>query len=135
MRRRGLTLVRVLVALVLLAVVLGGMMSLWSFGFNTTRHSQRVAAGYNVARREVERLRAVGFALVPEGPQCSGYDALGHPTAGVPQYVASLEMYTLPDSAGRISVSCLRHLKVTVTHYTSGERVFDTDTYFAQGGL
>ncbi len=135
MSRRGLSLIKLLVALLLLAVVLGGMMSLWPFGFNTTRHSQRVAVGYNIARREVERLRAVRFPFVPEGPQCGGYDALGHPTTGAPQYVASLQMYTLPDSSGQINLSCLRRLKVTVTHYRTGERVFDTDTYFTQGGL
>jgi prepilin-type N-terminal cleavage/methylation domain-containing protein len=135
MRSRGFSLVEVLVALLLLAVVLGGMLSLWSFGFNATRHSQRIAVGYNIGRRQVERVRAIGFAFMPEGPQCGGFTSLGDPTDGRPQYVAALEMYTLPDSAGEINARCLRRLKVTVTEYATGEQVFDTDTYLTQGGL
>lgn len=134
--RRGLTLIELLVALLLLAVALAGLMGLWTFGFNVTRHSQDIGVAYNIARQEVERARAIGFMLLPNGTQTRGYDGLGNPTtAASPHFTATTTVTTLPDQNGQQTTRSLRELTVTVVARDQGEVLFQSTTYLTRGGL
>lgn len=136
MTRRGFTFIELLVALLLLGAVLSGLIGLWSFGFNTTRHSQDLGVAYNIGRREIEKTRTVGFMLVLEGTQTTGYDGLGNPTSEPsPHFTAVTTLNTLPDANGQINTGCLRRLTVQVTSRDSADRLFQSTTYFTRGGL
>lgn len=135
MSQRGLTFIELLVALVIMGVVLGGLMSLWTFGFNTTRSSQDLAAGYNIARLEVEKVRTVGFMLHPEGARTTAYDGLGQPTTGTPHFLATTTVHTVPDENGKIHTGCVREVTVEVVAQDTGRRVFTTTSYLTKGGI
>lgn len=136
MRSRGITFIELLVALLLLAVCLIGLVGLWSFGFNITGHSQDVGAAYNIARREVEKARTVGYMLLPEGTQTTAYDGLGNPTTGAsPHFTATRTVLTIPDASGQINTGCLREVTVRVTARDMGGTAFETTTYFTRGGI
>jgi uncharacterized protein (TIGR02598 family) len=135
MNRRGLTLVELLVALVIMGVVLGGLLGLFSFGFNATRQSQDMGAGYNIARLEIEKVRTVGFMLQAEGTQTTGYDGNGQPTEGSPHFLATTTVHTLPDANGQINTGCLREVTVEVISKDDLQPVFTTTSYLTKGGV
>jgi prepilin-type N-terminal cleavage/methylation domain-containing protein len=136
MNRRGLTLIELLVALMLLAVAVSGLMGLWSFGFNTTKHSQDLGVAYNIARREIEKARNVSFMVLPEGTQTVGYDGSGSPTSQPsPHYTVTTIMRTIPDVNGQINALCLREFSVRVASYDSRDTLFETVTHFTRGGI
>jgi prepilin-type N-terminal cleavage/methylation domain-containing protein len=136
MRQRGLTLIEVLVALLLLAAGLSGLMGLWTFGFNVTRHSQDLGVGYNIARQEIERAKNIGFLLLPEATWTRGYDGLGNVAASPsPHFTATATVQTIPDANGQLNTSCLRTLHVRVNAREGNEVVFESTTYLTWGGI
>jgi len=135
MTRRGLTLVELLVALVIMGVVLGGLVGLWTFGFNATRRSQDTAVGYNIARHEIEKVRTIGFTLHPEGARTTGYDGLGQPTGGAPHFLATTTVHTVPDAQGQINTGCVREVTVQVISQDDLQPVFTTTSYLTKGGV
>jgi prepilin-type N-terminal cleavage/methylation domain-containing protein len=136
MKRRGLTFVELMVALLLLAVALSGLMGLWTFGFNTTRHSQDLGVGYNIARQEIERAKNIGFLLLPEAEWTTIYDGLGHVTTDTPpHFTAHSTVQTIPDANGQVNTNCLRTLHVQVNAREGGEVVFESTTYLSWGGI
>jgi prepilin-type N-terminal cleavage/methylation domain-containing protein len=135
MKQRGLTLVEMLVTLVIMGVVLGGLMGLWTFGFNTTRSSQDTAAGYNIARLEMEKARAIGYMLYPEGAHTTAYDGQGQPTQGEAHFVATTTVHTVPDANGQVNTGCVREVTVEVVAQDTGRTVFTTTSYLTKGGV
>jgi len=135
--RRGLSLIELLVAVVLLATALAGLIGLWSFGFSTTRHSQDVGVAYSIARQEVERAKNIGFLMLPRNwERVQGYDGLGHEsTAPNPHFTARVMMDEgVPP--GDLNSASLRSMKVQVWRGpTEGyELIFETITYLTRGG-
>jgi len=135
MMRRGLTLVELLVALVIMGVVLGGLVGLWTFGFNATRQSQDVGVGYNIARLEIEKVRTIGFLLQPEGARTTGYDGVGQPPGSTPHFLATTTVHTLPDAHGQINTGCVREVTVQVISKDDLQPVFTTTSYLTKGGV
>ncbi len=136
MMNRGFTLIEFLVALLLMAVAIMGMVTLFGFGFSVTGHSQDIGAGYNIARREVEKARNISFLLLPEGTETILYDGFGNiTTAPSPHYTVTKTVQTIPDANGQLNTGCLRQLTVTVVANDRSEATFQTVTYFTRGGI
>lgn len=136
MTRRGVTLIELLVALVLLGLSLAGLAALWGFGFNVTRDSQDMAVAYSVARQEVERAKNLSFFFLPEATWTTSYDGLGRPTAEAnPHFVATVTVHTIPDANGKLNTGCLREISVTVTARDQAAPMFQTLTYLSRGGV
>jgi len=149
MKRRGLSLIELLVAVVILGLALAGLMGLWTFSFGATGHSQTIGVAYNVARREIERQRTVGYLLAPDGTVANGYKLQVVNVGGLQQrtwvvttpddprarFVATATLTTLPDAGGSINATCLRRLHVQVLSTERNEMAFVTTTYFARGGI
>jgi len=133
---RGLTLIELMVALLLLAVSLSGLIGLWAFGFNTTAHSQDIGVAYSVARHEIERGRMIGYLLLPEQSWSTSYDGRGNPTTDPEShYLAIGEVSTIPDANGEINTGCLRTLTVRIRARDREEWIFETVVYLTRGGI
>lgn len=136
MKRKGLTLIELLVALVLLAIAIMGLVSVFSFGFNVTRHSQDVGVTYSIARQEIERVRNIGFMLAPEATWVMGYDGLGNPTTETPpHFTATTTVQTIPDEDGELNLTCLRNVTVQVRAREGNELLFETTTCLTRAGI
>ncbi|MFB3880101.1 MAG: prepilin-type N-terminal cleavage/methylation domain-containing protein [Armatimonadota bacterium] len=136
MRRRGVTLIELLVALLLLGVSLAGLAALWSFGFNVTGDSQDMAAAYSVARQEIERAKNMSYFFLPEATWTTSYDDLGNPTSEAnPHFVATVTVHTIPDANGELNTGCLREVSVAVTARDQASAMFETLTYLTRGGV
>lgn len=75
--QRAFSLMEVLVASLVAAVALLGMVRLWSFSFNTTRASDQQGVGYNLGRQALERIKLTGFDYTTEGSVVRWYNGLG----------------------------------------------------------
>ena len=136
MRRRGVTLIELLVALLILGVSLIALVGLWGFGFNVTGDSQDLAVAYSVARQEIERAKNMTYFFLPEATWTSSYDGLGNPTTEAdPHFVAAVTVHTFLDANGELNTGCLREMSVTVTARDQGQAVFETLTYLTRGGV
>ena len=63
-RRRGMTLMEVLIAIVLVAVAFGGLATAVTWSIQTIRASRESAAALQAAQQEIERMRNASFASV-----------------------------------------------------------------------
>ncbi len=137
MRPRGVSLIELLVALLILGVSLLALVGLWGFGFNVTRDSQDMAVAYNVARQEIERAKNMSYLFLPEATWATSYDGLGHvsTTESPPHFVATVTVHTLPDANGELNTRCLREVTVSVTARDQASAMFETRTYLTRGGV
>ncbi len=129
MSKRGYSLIELLVSLVILAIALGGLLALWTFCFGVTVRSQDYGIGYNIARQEMERARHSTYAFVGTTAPHS-YDPQGNPiTAGAAAFTATTEVAPIG------TVQALKQAVVKVRSVATEEIVFETTTYFTQGGI
>src|SRR5688572_27251498 len=80
--RRGMTLIESLVASIIIAVCIMGVVSLWGFTMNMTSNTDERAVGYNLVRRALEKAKSQGFVSAPEGTAVLYYDAAGGGESG-----------------------------------------------------
>lgn len=65
MNQRGFTFIELLVAVLLMAVALTGLLLCFSHGLSMARHSEDAGVAYSIARQEIERVRNIGFLKLP----------------------------------------------------------------------
>lgn len=133
-KQHGLTLIELLIAAVILAVGLMGLLNLGIYTYSLTRTSDEVAAAYSLGRAAVERLRGMGYVFARP--------------SDVPQWY-SVDMQALASSAGayyRVDTSLidgsdapaahlnLREIVVVVARVSDGTELYRTHTYLAIGG-
>ena len=72
-RARGIALVEFIIAALLTGVALAAAVSMWYFSLGVTVKTDESGIGYNLARREIERVKQMGFYATPEGTAVSYY--------------------------------------------------------------
>jgi len=137
MNRRGMTLIELLVAVLILGVSLAGLVGLWAFSFNTTAHSQDIGVAYSIARQEIERVRNIGFLWLPVKQQwVRGYDGLGNETPEAnPHFTATTIMDPYLSEGSVITNTSLRVVRVQVRSRERPEWLFETESYLTLGGI
>ena len=135
-RRRGVTLIELLVASVIVATSLMGLVSAWMFSFQVTRRSDETEVAYNLARSAVEQLRAYGFYYADPSIIPAWYDVNQQQTASSTGayyhlVVAVRNGSDAPPGAGHL---ILRQVDATVTRVSDGTAIYHTSTYLALGG-
>lgn len=143
--KRGFSLIEVLVASMVAAVALLGMVRLWSFSFNTTRSSDQQGVGYNVGRLALERIKMTGFDYTSEGDIFRYYNPQGTGESST-QNADSIYLLTMTvetDKKGfntetgemRPAPDALRDVLVTVQRLEDKRVVFVGRTNLARSGL
>lgn len=66
MRRRGVTLTEILMAMGILAVAILALIATFISGTHLVANSQEVATATQLTRTELERIRDMGYNLIPE---------------------------------------------------------------------
>jgi uncharacterized protein (TIGR02598 family) len=144
-RKRGFSLIEVLVASMVAAVALLGMVRLWSFSFNTTRATDQQGVGYNVGRLALERMKMTGFDYTAEGTVVRYYDAKGTGESGTQQQTSAFRLtatvqsdklaYHSQTGETRPAPDALREVLVTVHRLEDSRLVFSGRTNLARSGL
>ncbi len=75
MLNKGFSLIEVLIAIALVAVILPGVVTLMSFGSFTSQQGETFTGAYSLAQKEMEKLYSLKktnwSSLAPGGPTCS----------------------------------------------------------------
>ena len=139
--RRGLTLIELLVAMLIVGVALTGLISLFFFGFRTTEGAQDMGIAYNISRQELERVRNIGFLrLPPNWSRVQGYDfdtvsqSWRESPSADPLFIATVIADPGVPPSGVDSTS-LRRVRVTVTVRGKTAPLVVTETYLTRGGI
>src|SRR5688500_16026051 len=142
---RAFSLMEVLVASMVAAVALLGMVRLWSFSFNTTRAADQQGVGYNLGRQALERIKLSGFDYTTEGSVVRYYNGLGKDESAVQKRdsIYRLEMSVQTDKLAYHSESgevrpawnALREVLVQVDRLQDDRNVFSGRTNLARSGL
>jgi Tfp pilus assembly protein PilV len=154
-KKRGLGIVEVLVAGVIMAMSLAAIASMFSFGFRVTRRSDDKSVAYNISRKELERIRSEGFKNTiivrnSEGVITSqgrdGSETVYYNTSGTKLSNSSGATYSVSitvtsdrsDTVGGVSRpadDALRTVLISVTSLADNTVVFSDGTYLTRSGL
>jgi len=142
---RAFSLMEVLVASMVAAVALLGMVRLWSFSFNTTRAADQQGVGYNLGRQALERIKLSGFDYTTEGSVIRYYDGNGknESSTKLRTSIYRLEVTIKTDKLAYHSESGetrpawngLRDVLVQVDRLEDDRTVFSGRTNLARSGL
>ena len=143
--KRAFSLMEVLVASMVAAVALLGMVRLWSFSFNTTRASDQQGVGYNLGRQALERIKLTGFDYTTEGTVVRYYNGQGKDESGVQKRDSIYRMdvtiatdklaYHSESGETRPAWNGLREVLVQVRRLEDSRTVFSGRTNLARSGL
>lgn len=137
-----MTLVESLVASVIIAVCIMGVVSLWGFSMNMTTNTDDRAVGYNLVRRAVEKAKSLGFSGAPEGTAVLYYDAAGGGESGSRgnlkfsvMTVVTSSLFEIQNGVTRPADNAVRTVVVTVRTVSNGATVEKGGTLLVRGGL
>jgi uncharacterized protein (TIGR02598 family) len=156
MRRRGASIIEVLIAISIMGVCIAALTSLFLFSFNLTRNSDERSTGYNIARRELERIRSEGFKNTiivrdsdgnitsqgRDGTEVIYYSNQGTrlssssgATYSATVVVTSDKLDTLSGGGTRPAADALRTVIVTVRKISNSSVVFTDGTFIVRSGV
>lgn len=141
----GISIIEVLVAGIVLSVTLTGLIGLFAFALDLTASTDEASIGYNIARRRLEEIRALGFKYAQEGTTIRYYDLNGN-NEHVNEDTSTIYQSTVTITSDRFSYnafsntfepadSALRTVVVSVVLFNTGEEVARVATYLARSGI
>ncbi len=144
-RRRGVTFVELMVASLLVAIGLGGLVHMWAFSFQVTVNNEDIGMAYNLGNQRMEAVKIAGFANAPEGTTSTYYDGNEMPVAAgatAALYRLDVNIVSSAVTSGTAGMSgavpadtALRTVTITGTVIPSGKTLYRTYTYLAKGGV
>lgn len=139
---RAMTLIESLVASIVVAVCIMGVVSLWGFTMKMTSNTDDRAVGYNLVRRALERAKSQGFNGAPEGSVVLYYDAAGggeSVTSGSLKFsvttVVTSSLFETQNGVVRPADNAIRTVVATVRTVSDNAIVQASGTLLVRGGL
>lgn len=134
MRRRGMTMIEILVAALILMVSCAGVVSMWYVAYAFTHQADETGLAYTVGRRTLESLKqtgysANGFQLSADGATTRYYDAQGNDTTASPSGHVLAVQTRLTTNNG------LQTALVTVIGVSEGLVFYQSLTYLVRNGI
>ena len=143
--RRGTTLVELLVAGLLLAVGMMGLVNTWLFSFRVTENTDNSAIAYSLGRYAIERVKMNGFLNASEGTSeayYNGNQVSVAQNAATVRFRVTTSVISDAVKSGTIGVAgavpadnALRTVTITVRLQPAGTTLYQTNTYMARAGV
>lgn len=141
----GTTLIEVLVSVLILSVSIMAMVGLWQTNMKLTEKHADASMAYIVARKVMEQVKLMGFAVVPEGQSVVYYDANGGQPSNTQTDVHKFKV-TIDVVSDKLSVSgttgevrpaaeAIRDVKVTVVRIPGNVEERVTGTQLVRSGV
>jgi uncharacterized protein (TIGR02598 family) len=145
-RRRGDTLMEVLVASLIVGVCVSALVSLWSLSYMLTRDTDDQDVAYTLARQALEAVKQTGFYNTAEAPSSAPvthYFDANQTNLDNQSSSARYKVRTTVISDKTVNGSnpvqpqddALRTVTVTVTLVSGGTALYQTSTYLARAGI
>ncbi len=141
----GITLVELLIAALLLAIGLMGLINAWVFSFNITTASDDLGVAYNLGRYAMEQVKMNGFYAQPEGTVTTYYDGTQNQvaqTSASNRYTVTVSVVSdavksgTAGQAGAVPAdNALRTVNITVKLSGTNTVLFQTGTYLVRAGI
>jgi len=141
----GITLVELLIAALLLAIGLMGLINAWVFSFNITTASDDLGVAYNLGRYAMEQVKMNGFYAQPEGTVTTYYDGTENQvaqTSASNRYTVTVSVVSdavksgTAGQAGAVQAdNALRTVNITVKLSATNTVLFQTNTYLVRAGI
>lgn len=142
---QGITLVELLIASLLLAIGLMGLINAWIFSYNITTSSDDLGVAYNLGRYAMEQVKMNGFSGQPEGTVTKYYDgsetqvAQTSPSNRYTVTVSVVSDAVKSGTAGQAGAvpadNALRTVNVTVKLSGTNTILYQTGTYLVRAGI
>lgn len=143
---RGLSLLEVLVAMLVVGVTAASLVSMWYFGYNVASDADDVTMAYNLARENLESIKETGFYNTAEAPASSPviyyYDPTGASQAAGSssrRYEVTITVVSDKTQSGSSPVQpaadALRTVTITVTRITDSSTLCTLTSYLARNGV
>lgn len=145
-KRRGVTLIEILVASLIVGVCVTALTSLWSFSYTLTTRTYDEDAAYALARNALEAIKETGFAYTAEAstsaPVVHYYRAdmaLTDNDTAAARYKVSASVVSDLIVSGSNPVqpanNALRTVTVTVALYPGNQTIYQSGTYLVRAGI
>ncbi|MGC8666678.1 MAG: prepilin-type N-terminal cleavage/methylation domain-containing protein [Chthonomonadales bacterium] len=142
---QGITLVELLIASLLLAIGLMGLINAWVFSFNITTASDDLGVAYNLGRYAMEQVKMNGFAGQAEGTVTTYYDGSETPVAQASpsnRYTVTVSVVSDAVKSGTAGQpgavpadNALRTVNITVKLSGTNTILYQTGTYLVRAGI
>ena len=141
-RRRGFSMIEVLVAALIVSVSLAAMISTWYVSMNMTTATSDQGIAYNLARQTIEQIKGTGFSNTAEAPAGTpvihyydGSEVNKDSTPSAARYKVSTTVVSSALVSGSPDPFALRTVTVTVTLYPAGTVLCQCATSLTRGGI
>jgi len=136
----------VLFASLIVAVCIIGVVSMWAFAMNTTRGTDNSGAGYQIARRTLEKYKSMGFYNAPEaaaGSPITFYydvDGGGESASSTGKYFRAettivSDILETKNGVTSPADNAVRAVIVTVYRVSDNRQMFKSGTLLARSGI
>jgi Tfp pilus assembly protein PilV len=126
--KRGIALVDMLVASMLLCIGIMGLVGVYSFSFNMTVTTDDMGIGYNLGRQSMENTTRQGFTGAVDGTTTTYYNG-----SEVVQANQNTARYQVVNTVA--TVNGLRTVTVVVSSVPANTVLYQTNTYLVQAGI
>jgi prepilin-type N-terminal cleavage/methylation domain-containing protein len=132
-RRRGLTLIEVIVSMALLLMVVLGLFGAFSYGFTTIKISQEDVRASQILLQKLETLRLYDWSLITNG-YCGTNFGVNYSTNGGVAYAGTIAVTPVP--AAESYSNSLRQVTVSLSWVSTGvPRYRVVTTLVSQNGI
>ena len=142
---RGVTYIELLVASLLMAIGLMGLVNTWFYSYQMTTNTDDSGIAYNLGRFSLERVKMNGFKNAAEGTSnlyYSGNEVAVAAGSATCRYTATTSVTSSSVKSGTIGVAgavpadaALRTVVITVKMYSTNAVIYQTTTYLSRAGI
>lgn len=141
LKRPGVSFIETLVASLIVAGSLMGMVTLWQFSFKLTMTTNATGIGYTVGRRAIEEIQQQGFDYAADGSSTIYFDVSGGGRSTTQATSSAYKVTTTVTTSAYVgttttpATTALRTVSVTVVYLPTSSTVYSTGTYLVKGGV
>lgn len=141
---RGVSLVELLIAGLLLSISMMAMVQMWAFAYRVTANTDDKGIAYNLGRQAMETVKMSGFDNAAEGTATAYYNGLqvAQGSSSTARYSVTTSVVSSAVSSGTAGLSgavpsttALRTVSITVSLVSGGTALYQTSTYLVKAGI
>jgi Tfp pilus assembly protein PilV len=141
---RGVSLVELLIAGLLLSISMMAMVQMWAFAYRVTANTDDKGIAYNLGRQAMETVKMSGFDNAAEGSSTAYYNGqqVAQGNSATARYSVTTSVVSSAVNSGTAGQSgavpssfAIRTVSVTVSLVSGGTVLYQTSTYLVRAGI
>ncbi len=135
-KRRGFTLIEILISALIVGICIAGLISIWYFSYSLSLQTDRLGIAYSIGRQSMEKAKQTGFTFTNVGTTTKYYDNTGQ-RENISQTADHAFYVTKTVSAGTVGAGTdgLLIIDVEVFQLPNNVSLYKTKSYFTKAGI